>query len=225
MPLLPPSYLLPVALTCATLSAQEPAVKPAEQTPVVVSEKTTDKPTEKAPAKTNDKWSDDWHSHRRHYHSEFGAYAQALFPQKDLKQALDGGSGYGLGVQWTHDHGDWNASRTRIEWNTFSESNPVAPNGTKTYAKNYLFSWDHLFKFNQGTYQAYAVGGIGGVRWNLEQTTNAVRTTLWTTKLAVTAGLGVQLGPRVNLEARYVISSIKNTYDGNSLQASLGWHF
>jgi hypothetical protein len=29
----------------------------------------------------------------------------------------------------------------------------------------------------------------------------------------------------VNLEARYVISSIKNTYDGNSLQASLGWHF
>lgn len=219
------SILLPVALACASLSAQEPAVKPVEQVPTVAPEKSVEKPAEKVPFKDSDRTSDDWHSHRWHHHTEFGAYAQAIFPQKELKQALDGGTGYGLGVQWTHEHGDWNASRTRLEWNTFAQGDPVAPHGTQTYAKNYLFSWDHLFKLNQGRYQAYAVGGIGGVRWNLEQTTNAVRKSLWTTKLAVTAGLGVQLGSRVNLEARYVVSSIQNTYDGNSLQASLGWHF
>ena len=139
--------------------------------------------------------------------------------------SVDGGMGYGLGVQWTHDHGDRNASRTRIEWNTFAEGAPVPPLGTKTYAKNYIFSWDHLFKLNQGRYQAFAVAGIGGARWNVEQTTAGVRTEDWTTKLAITGGLGIELGERVNLEARYVVSSVMNTYDGNTVQVSLGWHF
>lgn len=225
MPLVSPLCLLPAALVCASLAAQEPPPQPVTPAPTVSPEAIPEKHVEITVDNAPDWTREDWHSHRFHHHSDFGAYAQAVFPQKDLKQALDGGTGYGLGVQWTHDHGDWNASRTRLEWNTFAEGDPVAPLGTRTYAKNYLFSFDHLFKLNQGYYQAYAVAGLGGVRWNLEQTTNAVRKSLWTTKLGVTAGLGLQFGKRVNLEARYVVSSVKNTYDGNSVQASLGWHF
>lgn len=221
MPPIRSLYFLSVALACASLPAQEPAPKPAEPVPAVAPEKTQENPPEKTPEKTSGKR----HSHHYHHHSTFGAYAQAIFPQKELKAALDGGMGYGLGIQWTHDHGDWNASRTRIEWNTFAEGDPVAPLGTRTYAKNYIFSLDHLFKLNQGPTHAYVVAGLGGARWNLEQTTQNVRKSLWTTKLAFTGGLGVQLGDRVNLEARYVVSSIGNTYDGNSIQTSLGWHF
>jgi len=221
MPRLHSLHLLPLALACAALAAQEATPKPAEPPPVVTPEKTPEKAPEKAPGKS----SDEWKHHTHHHHSRFGAYAQAVFPQKELKEALDGGTGYGLGVQWTHDHGDWNASRTRLEWNTFAEGDPVPPLGTKTYAKNYIFSWDHLFKLNQGRTQAYAVAGIGGARWNVEQTTAGVRTEDWTTKLAITGGLGVELGDRVNLEARYVVSSVMNTYDGNTVQVSLGWHF
>lgn len=212
--------LLPGLLIGASLLAQEPAPKPAEPAPSAVSEKAPQPPAEKAA-----EWTNDHHHWHHHSHSQFGAYAQALLPQHELKEALNRGTGYGLGVQWTHDHGSWNASRTRLEWNTFAEGDPVPPQGTRTYAKNYLLSCDHLFKLNQGRAQAYAVAGVGGVRWNLEQTTQGVRSSLWTTKLAFTAGLGVQLGERVNLEARYVLSSIQTTYDGNSLQISLGWRF
>lgn len=221
MPHLRSLCLLSAALACVSLSAQESVPKPAEPAPAVTPENAQEKPPEKTPEKTSSKR----HSHHYHHHSTFGAYAQAIFPQKELKDALDEGMGYGLGVQWTHDHGGWNASRTRIEWNTFAEGDPVAPQGTRTYAKNYILSFDHLFKLNQGRSQAYVVVGLGGARWNLEQTTQNVRKSLWTTKLAFTGGLGVQLGDRVNIEARYVVSSIQNTYDGNSLQASLGWQF
>ena len=142
---------------------------------------------------------------------------------RDLKESLDGRTGFGLGVQWTHDHGDWHASRTRLEWNTLPESSPVP--GTRTYAKNFILSWDHLFKLNQGVSQAYLVAGIGGARWYLEQTTDGRRDAQWTTKPAITAGAGVQIAQRVNLEARYVVSSINKTFDANTLQMSLGWRF
>ncbi len=212
--------LLPALLISASLLAQDPAPRPGEPTPVLAFEKAPEPPAEKAT-----EWTSERHHWRHHYHAQFGAYAQALWPQREMKEALDGGTGYGLGLQWTHDHGDWNASRTRLEWNTFAEGDSVPPLGTKTYAKNYLLSWDHLFMLNQGHTRAYAVAGVGGARWNLEQTTSGVRTSLWTTKLAITAGLGVRLGERVNIEARYVVSSVQKTYDGSSAQVALGWRF
>jgi opacity protein-like surface antigen len=146
-------------------------------------------------------------------------------PLRDLKESLDQRTGYGLGAQWTHEHGDWHASRTRLEWNTFPESGPVGAAGTKTYAKNYILSFDHLFKLNTGTTQAYVVGGLGGARWCLEQTTATTYDSRWTTKLAITGGVGVQFANRVNLEARYVVSSVGKTFDANTLQASLGFRF
>lgn len=207
--------LLPLTFACASLCAQEPASKPVDK-----SIKTSDERAEDA---KQDK--DCPFSYHRHWHSVFGAYVQVLGPLRELKTSLDGRTGFGLGVQWTHDHGDWNASRTRLEWNTFPESVPVGPQGTKTYAKNYTLSFDHLFKLNQGSSQAYLVAGLGGVRWNLEQTTAGVKDSEWTTKLALTGGVGLQIAERVNLEARYVASSVGRTFDANSIQASLGWRF
>ncbi len=213
MPLAGRLSLLPLALACAALSAQETAPKPAEPAPAAASEKALD------PAKAETK------EYRCHHHSVFGVYAQADLPLRELKESLDRRTGMGLGVSWTHDHGEWNASRTRLEWNTFPEGGPVGPTGTRTYAKNYLLSFDHLFKLNQGWSQAYLVAGVGGARWDVEQTAAGVRTSDWTTKLAFTAGAGVQFGGRVNLEARYLISSVSSTFDANTLQASLGWRF
>lgn len=217
MPLIRPLYLLPLAWAGATLGAQEPPAKPVP------------KPAATLPVESPVKPPDGETRHARfchhRFHSDFGAYAQADLPLGDLKTNLDRRTGLGVGVQWTHDHGEWNASRTRLEWNTFREGGPVGAAGTQTYAKNYLLSFDHLFKLNQGWSQAYLVAGVGGARWDVEQTTAALRTSAWTTKLAFTAGAGVQLGRRVNLEARYVISSVSSTFDANTLQASLGWRF
>jgi opacity protein-like surface antigen len=211
MPLARGLYLLPLALACGVLAAQEPAPTAEEKAPVKVTE-----------AK-KEKEATCFHSYHRH--SDFGVSVQGDFPLRDLGDSLDRRSGLGLGLQWTHDHGDWNASRTRMEWNTFPEGGAVGPLGTKTYAKNYILSFDHLFKLNRGDHQAYVVAGLGGARWNVEQTTGTTHTMDWTTKLAVTGGLGVQLAHRVNLEARYVVSSVGKTFDANVMQISLGWHF
>lgn len=211
MPLARSLYLVSLACAGFALAAQEAPLK-SEEKPSVA---------------TRSEKEEDCHVRFRfhHHHSVFGAYVQADAPLRDLKESLDRRTGLGLGVQWTHDHGDWNASRTRLEWNTFPEGGSVGAAGTRTYAKNYILSFDHLFKLNQGWSQAYLVAGLGGARWDLEQTTAGQRTSLWTTKLAVTAGAGVQLGRRVNLEARYVVSSVGSTFDANTLQASLGWRF
>ncbi len=236
MPLARSLYFLPLALACASLAAQEPAPKPTgkpveSKVEVPATPKTEESKSEtcceEGGAKSHHPY---YHRHIRFgHHSTFGAYAQGVMPLRDLKETLDQRTGFGLGVQWTHDHGDWNASRTRLEWNTFPESGPVAASGaaayTKTYAKNYTLSFDHLFKLNQGTLQAYLVGGLGGARWCVEQTTMTSWNSRWTTKLAITGGIGVQLTERMNLEARYVVSSVGRTFDANTLQASLGWRF
>lgn len=226
MPLARSLYLLPLGLLCATLSAQDPAPKPVEK-PVEAAAPAQTPAESKSEAVCGHGEAESRHKHHRrfHYrhHSIFGAYAQGVMPLRDLKESLDERTGFGLGLQWTHDHGDWHGSRTRLEWNTFPESTSAA--GTRTYAKNYLVSWDHLFKLNKGASQAYLVAGIGGARWYQEQTMDGSRTTRWTTKPAITGGVGVVVAQHVNLEARYVVSSINKTFDANTLQASLGWRF
>jgi hypothetical protein len=192
MPLAGRLYLLPLALACATLAADEPK-------------------------DTKDK------EPRPRACSTFGASVQVDLPLRDLGTELDHRMGFGLGLQWTHEHGPHHASRTRLEFNVFPEGNPVA--GVKTYAKNVLLSFDHLFRLGEGPRGVYLVAGLGGVRWVLDQTMGPVEDRLQTTKLAVTGGVGVQLTERVALEARYVAGGIQKTFDANTVQASLGWRF
>lgn len=203
------SILLPLGLLCASLAGQNPAPRP------------TDGPAEKPATRKSE--GDHRCFRPRHFghHSTFGAYAQGVMPLRNLGEDLGQRTGFGLGLQWTHDHGDWNASRTRLEWNTF----PEGGSGPRTYAKNYTLSWDHLFKLNKGRSQAYLLTGIGGSRWYLEQTTAGLKDAHWATKLAITGGAGLQIAERMNLEARYVASSVNRTFDANTLQMSLGWRF
>jgi opacity protein-like surface antigen len=155
----------------------------------------------------------------------FGLSIQADLPLRDLKDDLDHRTGFGLGLQWTHDHGAFHASRTRFEWNTFPEGHPVGPLGTTSYAKNLVLSFDHLFRLNEGPTSAYLVGGLGGVRWSLDQSSPVTSTSLQTTKLAVTAGVGVQVARQLTLEGRYVFSGIQKTFDANTVQLSAAWRF
>jgi len=156
----------------------------------------------------------------------FGLSVQTDLPLRDLKDSLDRRVGYGLGLQWTHDHGAYHASRTRLEFNVFPEGNPVGTSATTTYAKNVVFSFDHLFRLNEGPTGMYLVGGLGGVRWTLDQKTPSLpSSSLQTTKLAITAGAGVQLAKQLTLEGRYLFSGIQKTFDSNTVQVSLGWRF
>ena len=155
----------------------------------------------------------------------FGVSIQADLPLRDLKDDLDHRTGFSLGLQWTHDHGVHHASRTRFEWNTFPEGHPVGPLGTTTYAKNLTLSFDHLFRLNEGPAGMYLVGGLGGVRWSLDQKTPVQSTSLTTTKLAVTAGVGLQVSRQFTVEGRYVFSGIQKTFDSNTVQLSAGWRF
>lgn len=231
MPLLRGTHLLPLGFLCASLMAQDPApkpvAKPADQSPVrpVPEPGATDSTSTDGSGETRARAFRHRRFHRTHcgHHSTFGTYVQGVMPLRDLKEDLDQRTGYGLGLQWTHDHGGWNASRTRLEWNTFPEGGSAT--GTRTYAKNITLSWDHLFKLNQGNSQAYLVAGLGGSRWYLEHSTAGFRDSQWATKLAITGGIGIQIADRMNLEARYVVSSINRTFDANTLQVSLGWRY
>lgn len=210
--------LLPFGFVCASLAGQETIPKPVEKR----SEPKVEPP---APAEASSENREGEPRHRRcrhrpsRRHHAFGAYVQGVMPLRELGDDLEQRTGYGLGLQWTHDHGEWHGSRTRLEWNTFPEG------GAGTYAKNYLLSWDHLFKLNKGGSHAYLVAGLGGSRWYFEETTAGLRNAVWTTKLAVAAGAGIQVAERVNLEARYVVSGIHRSFDANTLQVSLGWRF
>lgn len=154
-----------------------------------------------------------------------GASLQADLPLRDLKDDLDRRTGFGVGLQWTRERADHHASRTRLEFNVFPEGGAVGAAGVRTYAKDYLLSYDHLFPLGAGARRAYLVAGLGGVHWVLEQSQATTRTTLRTTKLGFTGGVGLQLTERMNLEARYQFSGIQQTFDANVLQLSLGWRF
>lgn len=217
-------YLLPFALVGAALVAEEPkpAEKPAEAKEIKVEIRTEAKAETACKDSCRPSRRVRFHRHS-HSHSTFSAYAQGVVPLRELGASLDERTGYGLGVQWTRDRGDWHASRTRLEWNTFPEGPAV--NGVKTYAKNYTLSWDHLFKLNKGGTHAYLVAGIGGTRWFTEQTAPGFHASRWTTKPAISGGVGVQLASRVNLEARYTAGSLDKTFDANTMMASLAWRF
>lgn len=155
----------------------------------------------------------------------FGLSVQVDSPMRELKDSLDRRMGYGLGLQWTHDHGAFHASRTRLDFNVFPEGNPVGTAGTTTYAKNMVFSFDHLFRLNEGPTGMYIVGGLGGVRWSLDQHTATYSSNLTTTKLAVTAGVGLQVSRQFTVEGRYMFSGIQKTFDSNTAQVSAAWRF
>jgi opacity protein-like surface antigen len=215
MPLGVRLYLLPLTLTCLSLCAEEPVAPKPE-----VAKSEASKP--QSAGKHED-------CEKVHYgcpwKHNFGATVQVSGPLRDLKTQMDGRIGYGLGVQWIHDSGDWHASRTRMEYNVFAEGPAVGPLSVKTYSKNYLLGWDHLFKLNPGPSHAYLVAGIGGVRWVQDQNSTLGHASFQTTKLQVTGGVGVRIAENVNLEARYVFSGIQKTFDANVVQASLGWRF
>lgn len=159
------------------------------------------------------------------HHHAFGGSVQVLAPLKDLKTALDERTGLGIGLQWIHEgRGHW-ASRTRLEWNVFSESNPVGPLGVETSVKQYLLSFDRLYRLGEGPRSLYLLGGVGATRWFVDQQVLGTEQGFHTTKLAVTGGAGWRFSQAFGLEARYVVSGIDRAMDANTAQVSLNWRF
>jgi len=168
-------------------------------------------------------WDGDWHWRS---HSDFAWQVQANLPARDLGRALDNRTGLGLGMQWTTNRSHGAANRTRLEWNVFSESNPVGDVALKTKATNIVFSFDRLYHFSGEAKGLYVLGGLGAVRWNVDQTPGANPThSMHTTKLAVTAGAGYRFNRSVAAETRYMVSSIQKAYDGNVAQAGISIRF
>ena len=223
------SQLLPIGFLCACLAAQDPesfsAKNPTDQNAEAVTSKVDGLASAKALASCEQRECEDrngcCHPKGLRRPATFQAFVQTLVPLHDLGEDLGKRTGYGLGVQWTRDHDDRHASRTRLEWNTFPEGALVQ--GIRTTAKNSGLSMDHLFKLNHEGWQAYLVAGLGGSRWCLEQTTAGIRDTRWTTKLAITGGIGIRVADRVSVEVRYVVSSIDRAFDANTMQVSLAW--
>lgn len=159
-----------------------------------------------------------------HRHA-FGGSVQVLAPLKDLKTALDERTGFGIGLQWIHEgRGRW-ASRTRLEWNVFSEGNPVGPLGVETSVKQYLLSFDRLYRLGEGPRSLYLLGGVGATRWFVDQQVLGAEQGFHTTKLAVTGGAGWRFSHAFGLEARYVVSGIDRAMDANTAQVSFNWRF
>lgn len=163
--------------------------------------------------------------HYSHHHS-FGGYVQGILPTNDLGTALDGKLAAGIGLEWIHrHHGPW-SSRTRLEWNTYPEGNPVDPGQVKTSVMQYLWSFDRFYHFGEDLHTPYLVGGLGITRWFVEQHgPTGLLLNDHTTKLAVTGGVGMRLSNYFALEARYVTSGIKKSFDANTAQLALSWRF
>jgi hypothetical protein len=162
-----------------------------------------------------------WHNWGR---SEFAWQVQGDIPAKDLGRALDERSGLGIGMQWTRFWDNGTANRTRLEWNVFPEGNAVA--GLKTKASNYVFSFDRMYFFSHKDQGLYVLGGLGAVRWFMDRTPEGGPTaSSHTTKLAVTGGAGWRFNRNLSAEARYMVSTVDRTFDGNVFQLSAGVRF
>jgi hypothetical protein len=168
-------------------------------------------------------------THHWHWKRDTGTFAwqvQADLPVTDFGKTLDHRTGLGLGAQWNHDRGAGHVRRTRLEWNVIPQGQPVGTPGIKTKASNYILSFDRLYHFSGTATGCYILGGLGGVRWFMDQTPVAQPTrSFHTTKLAVTAGAGYRFSPGFAAEARYLLSSVNQSFDGNVLQAGLNLRF
>ena len=161
-----------------------------------------------------------------HHHSDFAWQAQLDTPVTALGRAMDNRNGAGLGMQWTTYHSHGGATRTRLEWNVFPEGNAVGAAAVKTKASNYILSFDHLYFLSGQETGVYVMGGLGVVRWFTEQTVGTLpAAATHTTKLAVSAGLGLWFNRAWSAEARYLVSSMDRPYDGNVVQTSLSVRF
>lgn len=144
-------------------------------------------------------------------------------PTQDLKTALDGKQGFGIGIHSLHRHGFHHTSRTRFDWNVWGQGNAV--NGVKTTVSNYNLAFDHLYHFEDRDQGPYLVGGLGAVRWFTEQQTAVATTRNHTTKLGVTGGAGWQFNRNFGVEARLMVSSIDKTYDSAVVQGAFVFRF
>ena len=173
---------------------------------------------------TRDEARDDrseWHSV-----SDFAWQVQVDAPVTGFGRALDARTGLGLGMQWTSYRSGGGANRTRLEWNVFPEGNPVGASGVATKASNYVLSFDRLYHFSGTRSGAYVLAGLGAVRWFTDQTVGASPTvSTHTTKLAVTAGAGYRFTRAFSMEARYQVSSLNSTFDGNVVQGVFSMRF
>lgn len=165
----------------------------------------------------------EWHWKRD---SVFAWQVQLNVPAKDFGRAMDQRTGAGLGMQWTHFRDNGSAHRTRLEWNVFQEGNPAGPLGIKTKASNYILSFDRLHHFSGKDKGVYILGGLGAVRWFVDQTPAGDPTYRFhTTKLAVTGGLGYRFSRAAAVEGRYLVSSINRDFDGNMVQLGVSMRF
>jgi len=154
---------------------------------------------------------------------EFQAQLTLNQPTQELKTALDGKQGLGIGIHGLHRHGIQHTSRTRLDWNVWGQGPAV--NGVKTQVSNYHLAFDHLYHFDSRDQGPYLVGGLGAVRWFSEQESALGTLRFHTTKLGVTAGAGWQFTRNIGAEARVLVSSMNRTYDSTLLQGSVVFRF
>jgi hypothetical protein len=144
-------------------------------------------------------------------------------PTQELKTALDGKQGFGLGIHWLHRHGIQHTSRTRLDWNVWAQG--AAVNGVKTQVSNYTLAFDHLYHFDRRDQGPYLLGGLGAVRWFTERESVLGSARSHTTKLGISAGAGWQFNRNLGAETRVLVSSIDRTYDSTLLQAAVVLRF
>jgi len=144
-------------------------------------------------------------------------------PTHDLKTAMDGKQGYGLGLHWLSRKGIQHTSRTRLDWNVWGQGPAV--NGVRTQVSNYNLAFDHLYHFDNRDQGLYLVGGLSAVRWFTEQESALGTQRSHTTKLGITAGGGWQFTRNIGAEARVLVSSVSKTYDSTLLQGAVVFKF
>lgn len=162
---------------------------------------------------------------RERWNFDFGASVISAKPMGDFRTRLDGRHGVGIGAQWTEFRDDRWLKRTRLEWLTYRDSDPVGPAQVRTQMKTITLSFDQVIHFAPEPIGPYVVFGLGGLRSFYDESTPTARRHLDATRLLVTGGLGLRLANQVSLEARYSISSLQKSQDAATVQFCMGWHF
>lgn len=155
-----------------------------------------------------------------HLRRSFAWQAQFNQPVRDFREAMDTKTGLGLGVQWQRYRGNGILHRTRLEWNVYPESPEVGPQKARTQATNVILSFDRLFYFRTSGLGPFIAGGMGVGHWMVDETRGAHRDSWRTNKLNLMAGVGFQFTSHIAMEARYQVASVRDTFDGNSVQVA-----